>query len=121
MISAPAELTAGSANAVALNGVTTQVGAVVVPLATNDLVKQAHATYQRKTGGPMSTDAEPTRHQVSAVDALIKEDVEINVDFAVWVQYGDRLLKKRVVDGWKMGANGVWIPIQIYGPPTFSD
>ena len=121
VISTPAELTAGSANAVALNGVTTQVGAVIVPLASNDLVKQVHATYKRKTGGPMARDVEPTRHQVSAFDALIKEDVELNVDFAVWVQYGDRLLKKRAIDGWKMGANGVWIPIQIYGPPTFGD
>ena len=67
----------------------------------------------------MSTDSEPTRHQVSAFDALIKEDVDINVDFAVWVQHGDGLLKKRAVDGWKMGSNGVWIPIQLYGPPAW--
>ena len=100
VISAPTELTAGSANAVALNGVTTQVGSVVVPLASNDLVKKVHATYKKRRGGPMATDAEPTRHQVSAFDALVKEDVDINVDFAVWVQYGDRLLKKRAVDGW---------------------
>ena len=69
----------------------------------------------------MAQDAEPTRFQISAFDALLKADVDLNVDFAVWVQYGDRLLKKRAVDGWKMGPNGVWVPIQLYGPPSIHD
>ena len=116
VISAPTELTSASSNAVALNGVASQVGSVVVPLATNDLAKQVHTAYERKTGGPMAQDAEPTRFQISAFDALLKADVDLNVDFAVWVQYGDRLLKKRAVDGWKMGPNGTWVPIQLYGP-----
>ena len=61
VIATPTELTSASSNAVALNGVISQVGSAVVPLATNDLVKTVHTTYQKKTGGPMAQDAEPTR------------------------------------------------------------
>ena len=105
-IDGPPELTSASSNAVALNGVASQVGSVVAPLATNDFAKQVRTTYQRKAGGPLAQDVEPTRFQISAFDALLKADVDLNVDFAVWVQYGDRFLKKRAADGWKMGPNG---------------
>ena len=44
IVTAPTELTASSPNAVALNGVTTQVGNVVVPLISDDAEKTVHRT-----------------------------------------------------------------------------
>ena len=85
IVKAPAsqELTATSANAVALNGTVSQVGAKVTKRISVDDEKKCHANYKRVTRGDCPPEASPNRDQISARRALVEEEDDIGVDMAV--------------------------------------
>ena len=101
-----------------MNGVITQVGNVVVPMISNATERSVHRMYNAKTGGDMAPEATPNKAQLSGFEALIKEDATLAVDFAVWIPHADRMLKKRAIEGVRVGPNGTLIPISLYGPPN---
>ena len=74
--------------------------------------------YRAKTSGDMASEATPTKAQLSGFESLIKEDATLAVDFAVWLPHADRTLKKRALEGVRVGPNGALILISLYGPPN---
>mgnify|MGYP001143614452 CR=1 FL=1 len=115
------ELSATSAGAVALNGTVTQVGQVLTKMLPRIERDRLSAEYRRRTGGDPAPEADLTPEQCTAFNLLIKEDETIAVDFAVWVPYGNRLLKKRAIEGTRPGPNNTHIPIALYGPPDLHE
>ena len=115
------ELTATSAGAVALNGTVTQVGQVLTKMLPRVERDRLAANYKRRTGGDPAPEADLTPEQCTAFDLLIKEDETISVDFAVWVPFGNRLLKGRAIEGTRPGPNNTQIPIALYGPPDLHE
>ena len=117
----PPDQGANSANSVAMNGTVSLVGTVMAKRITIDEENELHKQYKLATKGDCPAGAAPTRDQLSAFRAVVKEEDAIEVDFAAWVPHANRMLKKREMEGLRPGPNGTMLPIRLYGPPNPRD
>ena len=102
---------------VALNGVVTQVGTTLVKLMPQAEYDALFPLYVKACGAPMAEDSEPTRVQMSAYKANIRDKDTLYVDLAVWGPNADRSEKLRAMEGVRLDGNGRLVPLVLYGPP----
>ena len=110
-------LTADMPDVVSLNGVVTQVGTTLVKLMPQADYDALFPVYERACGAPMAEDSEPTRVQMSAYKANIRDKDTLYVDLAVWGPNADRSEKLRAMEGVRLDGNGKLVPLILYGPP----
>ena len=112
----PATLTPDMPDVIALNGLVMQTGSILTRLIPQAEYDEMFRTYRKRCGADMAQDVEPTRAQVSAYLALVKERATIAVDFAVWKPNADRNEKLRAMEGVRFTLDGKIVSLVTYGP-----
>ena len=103
------------------NDVVYQTGSTTCKRITDEQESEYFDIYAKTHGDPPARAQQPTIEQLSCVKALIFLLFQIYVDFAVFVQFGNRLLKRIKLSGQAIGPDGVLRPFEIFGPPTIQD
>ena len=62
---------------------------------------------------------EPTENQLSVLKHMLDQDMCPYVDFAVWVPFGDRSVKKQKCMGMVITADGKFSNVELAGPANF--
>ena len=115
------DVTATSTEDVPFNGVVYQTGSTTCKRISDEEESGYFDSYAAKQGDPPVRAQQPTIEQLSCFKALIFVLFKIYVDFAVFVQNGNRLLKRIKMSGQTIGPDGILRQFEIFGPPTILD
>ena len=80
-------------------------------------LKVAYDNYKAVFGVFSPAEEEVTAEQLTAVQKILEGDICPDVDFAVWVPHGNRMMRKLKLQGTTLSSDGSIIPIEVIGPP----
>ena len=89
------------------------------PLA-RDIVQDAFDYWVKLTGNDPPAPVEPTWEQLSALRDVVAAGGPPFCDFAVWGNGDYRATRKPRLRGLRPDADGLWVPVELTGPPDFS-
>eukprot|EP00971_Amphidinium_carterae_P331493 6465081-Amphidinium_carterae.1 len=88
---------------------------------TNQQVQDAYNVYRYRLGAFPLAQEEVTAEQLSALSKIYNSDAAPYVDLGIFGAFGHRLLKRTKLLGARLTAEGQLVPVEIYGPKSFSD
>ena len=104
---------------ISMSQVIHQVLTSEVSLLDPEITTQGYDQYFKTQGAAPLACEERTAEQLSAFNASIRDLGSTYADFAVWVPYGLRMMKRQNFTSQVLGANGVLTNVEIIGPPNF--
>eukprot|EP00971_Amphidinium_carterae_P133622 2646621-Amphidinium_carterae.1 len=89
------------------------------PVMTQSEIELAYQTYIKVMGAPPAAHEEATQEQMSAVRALLKDDLVPYVDMCLWTPFNMRLQRKMATSGLKLGEDGMFRKSDQRAPPDY--
>eukprot|EP00971_Amphidinium_carterae_P339609 6477506-Amphidinium_carterae.1 len=89
------------------------------PVMTQAELEAAYRVYVKVMGAPPAPHEEATQEQLSAVRALLKDDLAPYVDMCLWTPFNMRLQRKMATTGLKLAEDGTFKKSDQRAPPDF--
>eukprot|EP00971_Amphidinium_carterae_P046637 918639-Amphidinium_carterae.1 len=89
------------------------------PVMTQGELESAYRVYIKVMGAPPAPHEEATQEQLSAVRALLKDDLAPYVDMCLWTPFNLRLQRKMATTGLKLAEDGTFRKSDQRAPPDY--
>ena len=106
-------------NVVELSTVTEQQSKTVCYTLTQGQIAECFKAFKEKAGTKPSIEEAVTDEQLTGLACLIWSGSVPYVDFSIWGQYQNRMMKRLQLSGLVPGTNGALRRVIFYGPPDF--
>ena len=106
-------------NTVALADTVDQTSKAVIRILPPDKIKKMRAKYIAKVGTKPTEDEDVAKEQLSALFVAVTIMMSVYADFALWVPFWKRMLKKKRFMGRVPDEHGELQTVEILGPGSF--
>ena len=110
---------ANDPNTVALSDTVDQTSKAVIQILPPDKVKKMRARFVEKNGVKPTEDEDVAKEQLSALFVAVTIMMSVYADFALWVPFWKRMLKKKRFMGRVPDEHGELQTVEILGPASF--
>ena len=106
-------------NTIALSDTVDQTSKAVVKILPNAQLKKMRARFVKHNGVKPTEDEDVTKEQLSALFVAVFTMISVYADFALWVPFWRRMLKKKRFMGVVPDEHGELHTVELLGPSCF--